>query len=255
MKAEYSIVPVAQKQLLAWSDTNLNPQIGPPPANQFIPKNLTLINNLPSEEPIIPTLIQNNSQGKIYFADDKQYLAPPKSPISSASNPLYLMEAREQKPSATSTLKALDDQIFSITSAAETAGFHISLRQDFGSVAIAINGFSDQSSKLVEEIFAALPKVHPSRDQFELYKQSNLAAYENMSKELPLLQSFEFLNSIIFNDCPTSYDKVKAVKTISYEDFQEFCSDLFKKAYTEGLLYGNLARKEARRSGHRSSRN
>ena len=34
-------------------------------------------------------------------------------------------------------------------------------------------------------------------------------------------------------------------KTINYEDFLEFCSDLFKKAYTEGLLYGNLTRKEA----------
>ena len=88
MKAEYSIVPISQKQLLAWSDTNLNPQIGPPPANQFIPKNLTLVNNLPSEEPIIPTLIQNNSQGKIYFADDKQYLAPEIAHIFRVKSPL-----------------------------------------------------------------------------------------------------------------------------------------------------------------------
>ncbi|MBS0629674.1 MAG: insulinase family protein [Verrucomicrobia bacterium] len=244
MKAEYAIVPVAQKQLVAWNDSNLNPLIGLPAANQFIPKNLSLVNTIPSEEQIIPTLLQNNSQGKIYFADDKQYLAPEIAHLFRIKSPL-LDGSAKAKTLCDLYIRALDDQIFPITSAAETVGFQIALKQDFGALSLAINGFSDQSSKLAEEIFSALPKVRPSREQFELYKQSALSSYENMAKELPLLQSFEYLNSIIFNDCPTSYEKAKALKGISYEEFLEFCADLFKKAYTEGLLYGNLTRKEA----------
>lgn len=244
MKAEYAVVDVPQKQLLAWNDVSINPQIGLPPPNPFLPKDLALVNTIPSDELIVPTLLQNNGQGKIYFADDKQYLAPDIAHTFRLKSPL-LDGSAKAKTLCDLYLKALDDQIFSITSAAETAGFKVLLRQDFGSIAIAIHGFSDGSAKLAEDIFGALPKVRPTREQFDLYKQSALAAYENGSKELPLLQSFEFLNSIIFNDSPTSYDKAKAIKALTYEEFLEFSSDLFKKVYTEGVLYGNLTRKDA----------
>lgn len=244
MKAEYAIADISQKQLLAWNEASINPQIGLPPPNPFIPKNLALINTIPSTELIVPTILQNSAQGKIYFAEDKQYLAPEVAHFFRVKSPL-LDGSAKAKTLCDLYLKALDDQLLPITSAAQTAGFSIGLKQDFGSVFISINGYSDQSNKLVEDIFAALPKVRPSREQFDLYKQSALAAYENSSKELPLLQSFEFLNSIIFNDSPMNLEKAKAVKALSYEEFLEFSSDLFKKAYTEGLLYGNISRKDA----------
>lgn len=244
MKAEYSIADISQKQLFAWNDVTINPQIGLPPPNPFIPKDLTLINTLPSNELIVPSLLQNNSHGKIYFAEDKQYLAPEIAHFFRIKSPLLDGSARA-KTLCDLYLKALDDQIFSITSVAETAGFRVILKQDFGSITMVTSGYSDQSNRLVEDIFSALPKVRASREQFELYKQSALAAYENSAKELPLLQSFEFLSSIIFNDAPTHHEKVKAVKALTYEEFQEFSAELFKKAYIEGLLYGNLTRKNA----------
>jgi len=244
MKAEYAIADISQKQLMAWNDASINPQIGLPPPNPFIPKNLALINNIPSTELIVPIVLQNNALGKIYFAEDKQYLAPEVAHFFRVKSPL-LDGSAKAKTLCDLYLKALDDQLLPITSAAQTAGFTIGLKQDFGSVFISIHGYSDQSNKLVEDVFAALPKVRPSREQFDLYKQSALATYENSSKELPLLQSFEFLNSIIFNDSPMNLEKAKAIKGLSYEEFLEFSSDLFKKAYTEGLLYGNITRKDA----------
>jgi insulysin len=244
MKAEYTVADIPQKQLLSWNDASINPQIGLPPPNPFIPKNLALINNIPSTELIVPTIIQNNSLGKIYYSDDKEYLSPEIAHFFRVKSPL-LDGSAKAKTLCDLYLKALDDQLMPITSAAQTAGFSFGLKQDFGSVFISVHGYSDQSSKLVEDIFAALPKVRPTREQFDLYKQSALAAYENSAKELPLLQSFEFLNSIIFNDSPMNLEKAKAIKALSYEEFLEFSSELFKKAYTEGLLYGNLTRKDA----------
>lgn len=243
MKAEYAVVSVPQKQLIAWNDASINPQIGLPPPNPFIPKNLSLVNNIPSDELIVPTLLQNNSQGKIYFAEDKQYMLPEIAHLFRIKSPL-LAGCAKTKALCDLYLKALDDQLFSITSAAQTAGSHVLFKQDKGAIAIAINGFSDQSHKLVEDVFAGLQKVRPTREQFDLYKQSALASYENGSKELPLIQSLEYLNSILFNDCPTCLDKAKVIKNLTYEDFLEFSSELFKKAYVEGLLYGNLTRKE-----------
>lgn len=247
MQAQYAIKPVHQKQLLAWTQTTLNPQIDLPSPNSFIPQNLDLVHTTVSNQPVTPTLLQNDAQAKIFYSDDQKYLVPEIAHSFRLKTPLIDGSAKS-KALSDLYIKAANDHLFPTLSAAEAAGSSVSLKEENLAFSVAIHGYSDQSDLLVEQIFEGLKTVHPTREQFELYKQSITAAYENTAKELPLLQSFELLGSILFNNAPTSEEKKYALKSVTYEEFLRFSNDLFKKVYCEGMLYGNLSQAEAEKT-------
>ncbi|NGX26394.1 MAG: Protease 3 [Chlamydiae bacterium] len=244
MGAEYTIRPVSQKQMIQLANVSINPQIGLPPPNPFIPKNLELVHKTSSEESLNPVLLQDNNQGKIFFAEDQTYLVPEVVYFFRIKSPL-LDGSPKAKVLSDLYLKAISDQLFPITSAAEETGAKILLKQDRFSIAVAINGYSDGSDKIAEEILKNLWKVRLSKEQFDLYKESLASTYENSEKELLFLQVQQSLNSLIFNDSPTSSEKLRALSSITYDDLMGFSNTIFKKAYLEGLLYGNLTKSDA----------
>ncbi|NGX38884.1 MAG: Protease 3 [Chlamydiae bacterium] len=244
MGAEYSIRPVSEERLASWSHAKINPKIGLPQPNPFIPKNLDLINTPDTNQTVTPTLLQDNEEGKIYFASDLKYQVPEVTYIFRIKSPKLNGTAKAQALTDI-YLKSLSDHLFPTISSAETAGSRVVLSQGNYALTIGINGYSDQSDRLVKDLFTGIKKMRPSRKQFSLYKQSVSETYDNASKELPIIQSLELLNNIIFNDSPLAKEKRTALTSITYEEFVSFTKDLWKKSYSEGLLYGNITEKEA----------
>ncbi|MDN3505853.1 MAG: insulinase family protein [Simkaniaceae bacterium] len=241
MGAEYSIVSVGQKEMAKLTNASINPQIGLPPPNQFIPKNLELVSN---EEFANPILLQDDGGGKVYFSEDQKYQVPEVAQFFRIKSPLLDGSPKSQALSDL-YIKAVNDAVFPITSAAEAAGAKILIKSDRLSIAVAINGYSDQSDKITEEILTSLNNVKPSKAQFEIYKESLASSYESSEKDLLFLQARRSLDSLLFNDVATPAAKQKALSKISYEDFSNFSKTVFTKAYLEGLLYGNTTKENA----------
>lgn len=245
MSAEYTIKPIAEQKLAAWDNSQVNPKIDLPPQNYFIPNRITLLNHLANqEEKVSPLLISNDDSSKVYFASDSKYLVPKTATIFNLKSPLL-----DGSPSSIALtdlyLKALKEQLSPTTSFAEIAGIQSTMTQKNLTLTISTYGYSEKASMLSKEIFQSVRKVKPSREQFEIYKQSLEASYRNGAKELPVLQSFELMGSILFNTSPTNDEKLNALKMVTYEQFLGFSRDLFKKAYVEALLYGNLTQQDA----------
>lgn len=253
MEAEYTLQPLDEKEINTLANVGINPQIGLPPPNPYIPTNLELVNSERSDESVVPTLLQNDAKGKIYFATDEKYLVPEVTYLYRIKSPTIDGSAKA-KACCDLFLKSANDELFSVTSAAETVGAKIILSQDNLALAVAVNGYSDGSAALTQEIFQKMVKMKPSKEQFDLYKQSLTASYQNTKKELPYIQSMEILNNIMFNDAPTSRDKLAALETITYQDFLDFNTNLFKKAYVEGLLYGNITKEDGEKLWSKISR-
>jgi len=245
MGAEYTVRSIDQKKLISWANATPNPQIGLPPPNPFIPENLHLVYNRISDKQEEPTLLQEDDYAKIFYSDDQRYLSPEVAHLFRIKTPALDGSARS-KVMADIYLKAVDDKLFSLLHAAETAGYRVAFREENLGLILSINGYSDKASSLAEDLFAGIQHVRPSKEQFALYKSSLAATYDNAAKELPLLQSFELLGSILFNNSPTSVEKRQALETITYEEFLIFTHSLYQKAYVEGLLYGNLEKEEAK---------
>jgi insulysin len=244
MGAEYTIKSISDEKLTAWENSKVNANIDLPPQNPFIPNNLTLLNNVASQDKVVPLCISNDDSSKVYFASDSKYLVPKIVTISTIRSPL--LDGSAKSIAFTDLyLKALKEQLSPITSFAESASLQSNLLQKNMGVIVSCYGYSDKASLLTKEIFQTLRKVKPSKEQFENYKQSLEAAYKNGSKEMPFQQGAELMSSILFNVSPTNQEKLCALRGIDYEQFLEFSAAVFKKAYVESLFYGNLTQGDA----------
>ncbi len=246
MQAEYAVKEISSSKLNAWANPALNPHIDIPTGNPFIPENLALVKTEPQEDAILPTptLIGNDEGSKIYFAPDSKYLVPEVVTLFNIKTPLF--DGTAKKSVLTDLyLKALDDKTSSLLFYANAAGIHSAIQNDNLKLTLKLTGFSEKAPSFLKQFAASLRNVTPSKAQFEIYKQSLSSSYDNASKELPFRQGLDLLASMIYNDAPTAQDKLAALQGISYEDFQLFASNIFKKAYVEGLICGNITQERA----------
>ena len=246
MGAEYTIREISREKLMAWEQSSINPRIGLPPANPFIPSQLALLTTpeTQKDKTISPTLVAQDPSYKVYFAQDTKYLVPETNSIFGFKSPLIDGTARS-KVLVDLYLKALTEKLSGTLFFAETAGLNSAFAQQNLELLIKVSGFSDKAPVLIKEIFSSLGDVKPQREHFEIYKQSLLSHYENSEKELPVIQALETMESLVFNDSPVSREKFKALKSISYEEFLDFSHGLFNKSHVDSILYGNLTQKQA----------
>jgi insulysin len=249
MDASYALRKVPSASLITWAEAKPHPQIDIPSANPYLPESLALIpalENLPANPVVIaPVIIAQEEQGKVYFKQDQKYLVPETTAIITLKTP-------QMDGSAKARVlfdlygRALTEKLCSPLFYAHQAGLGINFSQssDFDLV-LSASGYSEKAPLFLKTVFQTLQNVSPTAAEFDIYKQSLLSAYDNASKELPVRQSMQLLSSLIYNNSPTPQAKYNALKNISYENFLGFNSEVFKTAYAEGMVYGNLTSAEA----------
>lgn len=240
MNAEYTIKDIPQTLLAAWKSATLNPQIDLPSSNPFIPSQLAVVSSSENETPV---LIADDVGAKIYYSADNKYLVPEIAAYFSLKTPLIDGSAKKTVLSDLYS-KALLDKLSSTLFFAKAAGLNADFSNSDLKFTLSVQGFSEKAPMLLKNIFQALKDVTPSQDQFEIFKQSLISQYDNSSKELPVVQAKELLASMISKHTPTNGEKLEAIKYVTYEEFILFSHSLFKKAYTEGLVYGNLSQSQ-----------
>jgi insulysin len=244
MNAEYTIKQVSRSRLAAWDTTPLNAAIQIPPRNPYLPQHLSLDTSISSdtnqESPIALSFDEGCS---IYYAKDKRYQVPEISFLFSFKSPLIDATAKAQALSDL-YIRALNEKLSSNLSLASNAGLNTRFYTEDFELKMAVCGFNDKAPLLLQEIFSSLKNVTPSKEEFEIYRTSLASDYDNASKELPVRQAMQQLDSILFS-IPTDEEKCAAIKGISFEEFSQFSKNLFQSTYTEGMLYGNISKYNA----------
>lgn len=241
MGVQYAVKEVEADKLTEWKEVELHPQIGVIGTNPFLPEKLTVLS---SQEEASPKLIASDSMGQIYFAEDSRYHVPEAAAILNFKTPLIDGSAR----SAALTdlyLRAFKETLSTTIFFGKTGGLHMSYSEQNLQLSLFAQGYSDKLPLFLEELFKGNKQINPTKEQFGIYKQSLMRYYDNGSKELPFFQAQELIASLIFNDTPTSGEKYKAAQAITYEDFLQFCQNLFKQTYIQGIFYGNMEQVEA----------
>jgi len=234
MDAEYTIKEIPREKLLSWKNPSLHPQLALPSPNPYIPTELHLVSTH-SE----PHLLLQDEGSTLYFGSAPSYFVPETTLFFHIKTPLLDGSAKSLALGEL-FLESLEEQLASPLYCASSAGLGAHFYLKDLKLSFAIQGYSDKAPLLAKTIGNALKKVRPTKEEFDIYKQVLLTAYDNSSKELPLFQAGELLSSILVNDMPTSNEKLRALKEVTYEEFLLFSSNLFKTAYLQGLAYGNL---------------
>jgi insulysin len=111
---------------------------------------------------------------------------------------------------------------------------------------IEVDGFSDKAPLFLKTLFSQMKKFSITSQQFQTYRQALLSEYDNGTKDLPVKQAMELVSSIIFRDAPTREERLKALNSVTYEQFAKFTTSVLNKGYIEGFFYGNLNEQTAR---------
>ncbi len=242
MNAAYTFKDIPSNQLDAWLEIKPHPRIDLPAPNPYLPTSLKLS---PSQETTSdPSLLVHEDLGKVYFQQDRKYLVPEVAGIFAIKSP-HMDDTAKSVAIFDLYSRALSEKLRSTLFYASQAGLKLGLSQGDYKFEISVTGYSEKAPLLFKTVFESLQDVSPTALEFDIYKQSLLEDYDNFSKELPFRQTVHCLNNLIYNNHPTAQAKYKALKSISYEDFLRFTHEVFKTAYTESLIYGNLTAAEA----------
>ncbi|MEN9343871.1 MAG: hypothetical protein RLZZ453_658 [Chlamydiota bacterium] len=240
-QAEYAVKPVSKSRMTAWSGISPNPQIVLPEANPYLPENLTLVQQ---EGVLRPLLIDSSAGSCVYYASDNRYKVPQAAFFFEFKSPLVQRDAHS-KVLVDLYTRALHEKLSPTLTLASVAGIACEFSPTDQGVLLTVQGYNDKAPLLIEALFDQLPHLAISKEEFEIYRTSLSASYDNASKELPVKLAMQKLNTILFHN-PSAQDKLAAIRGISYEQFTQFCRGLFEKVYTEGLMYGNISSDYAR---------
>lgn len=247
LNVPFSVQPIPQKVLDSWKKISITTEVDIPEQNPFVPTDLRLLferNPAQNLVPEVKTLVQNDN-GILYWAPDQEFGIPKiswslefKTPHINEGDPTSAVLSEL-------TVKALKDILAKNSYSADVAGIKYEISaQDLG-IQVIINGYSQHAGKLLDNILQELANFHPTKEQFDTYKLSLLNEYQNVSKELPIMQAIETFKSIVYKYNSTSEEKANALLPVTYESFIQYHSNLFDPLYVEAILYGNLSSDDA----------
>lgn len=250
LNVAYTVKAIPNETMQKWKTAAPTSHFDLPSFNPFLPEKLSLVSQKNAkilfEHIPHPDVLFDNEAAKIYFAKDLRYLVPKVSwileiktpaidiakPISVVLGDLYVKHINE----------ALSDYHF----LAALAGLEFTIERKNNGLIIFIEGYSDKARRLCLEIMKALKEAPVQEQKFKIFKSSLLRQYQNTSLKNPLLQAYDILKSIIYQEYTTDKSKLLAIRKVTFDQFEQFTGSIFDSTYIEGMLHGNMAKQEAK---------
>lgn len=252
---KYALRPIPQDALDKWSKARPVSRIDLPAPNPFIPKNLDIVNPIleKNKERVfhLPevTTIRDDPYGKIYYAPDDQFGLPEIYWFLEIKTPQIKLGSAKKIILGDLYVKALEEKLNHFSYDALQAGLEFQVKRTDNGFSVLIKGYNENAHLLLDEILRSLKQVNITEEEFAIYKDSLLREYENFEKSTPLEQAIEVFRSSVYKTFTTEKQKAALMKKATLEHFEAFLSQLFKSAFVEAVLYGNMTKEEADRLG------
>lgn len=250
LSVPYTIKTIPETLLTSWKNAQLNPNIGLPPLNPYLPVNIDLLSKALSSKSSFsmphPTLLIDNDNAKIYFAQDTFYSSPTISWTFEIKTPAIDPANLESVVMADIFVRMANEMLKDYIYPASMAGLHFSISGAANGLSININGYNDKAQSLFLDLLKSLKDFKPREQKFKVYKEQSLRFYQDVSLEMPVMQAYEVLGSVLNKDYFLSKQKAAAIKKITFDQFQDFSQSILEKTYVQGMLYGNMNQENAR---------
>ena len=242
---DYALRKIEASKLQAWKMTSPNKELTLRSANPFVPKDLSLValfHKLKTTP--TPTALAKGDSATVYFWGDTHYRVPEviwKFRIKSAAYDDSI------KSSVLGDLfdEALEDLFPLLFAYASPAGLQLHCHFEKLYFALTLEGYSPQAADMLTQVLETLTSVELTREQFNHICKRLDIHYANFDKRPPFTQTIEVVRDLLLNDQHRTRQKRAALKTTTYEDFNQFAKTLFAKTAIQALLIGNLTQIEA----------
>jgi len=216
-----------------------------PESNPFISTQLLPIKREFSDKFPEPVTLIENSQGKLFFAEDSHFLTPEVSYSFVFKSPLINDHVKENVVMGDLFCKIVLDEISPLIVHANQAGIHSELATQPFNIQLDVKGYSDKTSLFLKEVLQKFNNGPVSIELFERNKDKLIRKYHNAAQSSPLKQGMDELYHILYKDRSTYGEKEELLQSISYEKFQDFHQKLFEQSYIEALFFGDITKEHA----------
>lgn len=247
---KYTTKRINKTTLMAWKEADSHGALTLPRPNPFIPTHLEIVNKeAPMQANAVPTQVVRNAKGDIYYWPDTRYGVPNVSWTIQVRSP-QIDGSPRSKALLDLYVRSLNEDIAPTIAQAKRGGLNVNFSYDEMKAKMVINGYSEKAPELLANCLDAMRTLRPSLDNFNVYKESLLSQYESRARNMLFVQAIEMMDHSLFSDAPTSEELVREMKTINYDEFIHFSRELFRVAYTEAMLTGNMQEETARTAWH-----
>ena len=215
-----------------------------PHKNEFIPSRLTVDKKEVEQPAKTPKLIRHEPNLRLWYKRDDQFWVPKanvqialRNPICSANPQAFVMTAMVES--------LIDDALVEYSYDADIAGLAYSLQGGYTGINVAVSGYNDKMSVLLEKVLHTLRGFDIKEDRFKVIKERMSRTFKNFEYSTPYHQVGQYTR-FLGTERAFVYDQLLAeVESITVDDIRAFHALLVSKFHIEMLVHGNVIREDA----------
>lgn len=218
-----------------------------PERNVFIPKNFLLKTSSmlsAQEAKVVPTLLVNDDQLKLWFLQDKKFRSP-KAELNFRFKLPVLNNSLENAARAQLFAALITDQLNEYAYPASLAGLTFSIKANARGFDVNVAGYTDKQNLLVNKILAAIVDADFSQSRFDKLKDDLIREWRNEDKNLPYAVLAKKVTRLQYLPFWGVKEYIDVLQKTSFAQFNQFSSEMLRGAKIEALFYGNLYSQDA----------
>ena len=231
--ARYSSQHIAAQRIAGWHNYPHQAALRTNEPNPFIPENLQ-IKPLKGEplSPLVanvmdkPRLLVQGEGVRLWFKQDNQFFTPRSNFFVYAMTPLFQNSLRN------SLLANLAGADFGI--GARSRGF-----------TIALSGYSDKQTGLLETLLKTLTTADFQQDRFDIIKTEMVRNWQNAELQTPYMRLYGEVQALVVNPYWSNEENIAAVQSITLDEVKIFVPTMLASLRLDALYHGNALESDA----------
>jgi secreted Zn-dependent insulinase-like peptidase len=213
-----------------------NPPLNLPPANPFLPENLSLLD--PDDAPIALAVDQPGLQ--LWLDTDVSFTTPRANIVIELAVPDGLVSLRDASMARLFT-RLVNDELTQSTYPALLAGLGYNLSRTASGFAIDISGYNDKQADFLAFVIDQLLTAPLVNARFDSIKQSLIRDLENAAKDKPYNQTLTALSDTLLATSWPAEAQATLLADLTLDELRAWRSQQFKRLSVRGGLHGNVA--------------
>ncbi|MAA48813.1 MAG: hypothetical protein CMP83_01480 [Gammaproteobacteria bacterium] len=213
-----------------------NPPLNLPPANPFLPENLSLLD--PDDAPIALAVDQPGLE--LWLDTDVSFTTPRANIVIELAVPDGLVSLRDASMARLFT-RLVNDELTQSTYPALLAGLGYNLSRTASGFAINISGYNDKQADFLAFVIDQLLTAPLVNARFDSIKQSLIRDLENAAKDKPYNQTLTALSDTLLATSWPAEAQATLLADLTLDELRAWRSQQFKRLSVRGGLHGNVA--------------
>lgn len=234
-----------QKAATSTPETRLS-SVHFPHKNEFIPTRLSVERKDVSEPAETPKIIRHDDRARVWFKKDDRFWVPKASLHCTLRNPLiWATPANFVKTKIYCDL--VNDALVEYSYDAEIAGLDYHLSAGMMGLDIAVGGYNDKMSVLLEKVAISMRELVVDPDRFHIIKDRMLRAYRNAEYQHPYYQIMDYTRHLTMEKTWINEQYFAELEHIGPDDITAFIPALLQQNHIEVLAHGNFYKEDVLR--------